>query len=217
MIYNFGRVYERAIRERYSEGFDLKDLEGLSSFTKRLDYVSSKLARIAAGSSRIVYAVDEEKVLKVAKNSKGLAQNLEEISVGSDYISPDILAKVFDSSEDGKFLEMERADKITAKDFERLVGVSLEKTTEYLRYISYEVLGQQKNRGFRISKPENIEELDNNEFLCDLVELGGSWNFPLPGDFSRLSTYGKVIRDGIEQVVVIDYGYRGDVVSLYGH
>ena len=39
------------------------------------------LARIGAGSSRVVFVADDQTAIKVAKNKKGLAQNELEIEV----------------------------------------------------------------------------------------------------------------------------------------
>ena len=59
----------------YPVGFNMKTLISLPSFAKRLQYCMQYLKKIGAGSSRVVFAVDNEKVLKVAKNEKGIEQN----------------------------------------------------------------------------------------------------------------------------------------------
>lgn len=210
--FRFKEVYERALRESYPGAFNWRTLEGLGSFEKRIAYVDSHLKRIGAGSSRITYAVDEDKVLKVAKNRKGLAQNQEEIRIGSYPDVPDVLAKVFESSDDYTFLEMERGETVSRSDFLRLTGVSIDSLAAYLRYFGLSVLCQ---GGERPSRPENADELEDNEFVQELCDLGGSWDFKLPGDFDRLSTYGRVVRDGQETIAVIDFGFHGDVVDLY--
>lgn len=66
----------------YPIDFNFNNLLALPSYTKRVNYVEEKLQRISSGSSRIVYKIDEEKVLKVAKNKKGLSQNIVESDWG---------------------------------------------------------------------------------------------------------------------------------------
>ena len=60
------------------DGFDMEYFKQLSSFRKRIDYCGKYLKRLSSGSSRIVYIVDEQKVLKIAKNTRGLEQNRAE-------------------------------------------------------------------------------------------------------------------------------------------
>jgi len=178
----------------YPQEFDFKVLESLTSFKKRLDYVQSHLRRISSGSSRIVYEVDNEKVLKVAKNKKGIDQNLVESTYYfQDY---DIVARVFNSSDDGLFIEMEKASKLTKSEFKKLTGISIEDLYQYIRYF--------ENPKYSF-KPNNYDELSDLDFMVELMMFAGDNQLPM-GDFARLSSYGKVKRDGKDTVVLIDFG-----------
>ncbi len=69
---------------------------------------------IGSGSGRIVYDLENDYVVKVAKNNKGIAQNKVENHISlSDHSS--IYAKVIKVSEDFRMLIMEKAVHI--KDF----------------------------------------------------------------------------------------------------
>jgi len=191
----------------YPQGFDLQVLEKLPSYAARIRYLNAHLKKIASGSSRIVYLVDNEKVLKVAKNKKGLAQNETEADRSIQRWSS-VFAQIFDASEDSIFLEMELARKPTPTDFKRIVGISLEELNYYLVY-AQQVRGDPR-RGSRyyqnsLSK-ERIQQISENEWVQDLEDVALSYDFALPGDFGRISTYGKVKRDGQDAIVVIDFG-----------
>lgn len=104
---------EMVIGEEYPKTFDMEVFKSLNNFTKRIEYCRNHLPRIAAGSSRIVYKIDDEKVLKLAKNTKGIAQNETEIDRGQDSYFSFILARVFDFHPDGLWVEMELARKVS--------------------------------------------------------------------------------------------------------
>lgn len=58
------------------DGFSFETLTSLSSYKKRIAYCKQMLGQpIGNGSSRIVFQISDERVLKVAKNQKGIAQN----------------------------------------------------------------------------------------------------------------------------------------------
>ena len=66
----------------YPVSFNMAEFKTLKTFTARIKYCQARLQRISSGSARIVYKIDNEKVLKLAKSRKGIAQNEAE---GSDY------------------------------------------------------------------------------------------------------------------------------------
>ena len=70
--------------EYLSNNFNIDIFKNLNSFSKRISYCDENIERISSGSSRIVYKINDEKVLKLAKNTKGLEQNKNEIQYRSD-------------------------------------------------------------------------------------------------------------------------------------
>ena len=117
----------------YPVSFDLGEFKNLNSFSKRIDYCEHRLQRISSGSSRIVYKIDEDKCLKLAKNKKGISQNENEIEHGqSNY---EIFAKVFDSDENGLWLEMELAKKCNPSDFKKIIGYDFNTVCEWIDYV----------------------------------------------------------------------------------
>lgn len=59
----------------YPAAFSFDTMLSIRSYAGRLKYIASILPKLGSGSSRTVYPVDDEKVLKVARNDKGIAQN----------------------------------------------------------------------------------------------------------------------------------------------
>ena len=71
-----GEINKIEISEEYPKDFDLNQFKSIKSFKGKVLYAKEKLGNpIGMGSSRVVFRVDDNKVLKLAKNPKGQAQN----------------------------------------------------------------------------------------------------------------------------------------------
>lgn len=193
----------------YPQSFNLEELKSLKSFKKRVEYANTHLPRkIASGSARTIFQIDDEKVLKLAYNNKGYAQN----EVEEDFYLQgfDIIAKIFDYDEENHtYLEMELAKKVTKKRFKQLVGLSLEDVWNYLYNLRIEYNLKGKSKFDRVKEvPEDIED---NPFIQELRDIVLSYDMVVPGDFGRESTYGEVIRDGNPTIVIVDFGLTNRV------
>ena len=195
----------------YPAEFSMDKLKSLPSYAARLRYVDSLLVPISnAGSSRKVYKIDDEKVLKVAKNPKGLDQNRIETDWSLQNYS--IIARVFDSDQEDKFLEMEFAPKITASTFKKILGFSLNDLRAVLDYEN------RRHKGLRIPPEFKIsihDELLENEWVQDLIDVAVNYGFVIPGDFCKANSYGLVDRDGVPNIVLIDFGFTEDVYEQH--
>jgi hypothetical protein len=186
----------------YPESFNFSEFKNIKSFASKIKYAQQHLlSRVGSGSSRVVFKIDDEKVIKIALNKKGLAQNLEEAEgYKQNY---DVLARVFDVDYDDMWIEMELAKKITPSRFKELTGTSPLEVGEWLAYQK----GERENYSF--------SDLEDNDFANELQEFVFDYDYPAPGDFNRISTYGEVIRNGKPTVVVIDFGASKNVVSTH--
>lgn len=63
-------LFESLLDEDYPTSFDMGHFKTLTKFAERVRYCEENLQRISSGSARIVYKIDNEKVLKLAKNEK---------------------------------------------------------------------------------------------------------------------------------------------------
>lgn len=68
---------------------------------------------LGSGSGRRVFDLNDDTVIKIAKNKRGLAQNQIEYEI-STAESSQLFAKVLYASKDFKYIIMERADRINS-------------------------------------------------------------------------------------------------------
>lgn len=201
----------------YPVGFSMETMLSLNSYSARVRYCDQHLQKIGQGSSRIVYDVDDEKVLKVAKNKKGIAQNEAE---SEDWLqSYDCFAKVFEKSEDGIFVEMQKARRAKKSDFKKLTGYDFNVFCAWVDYVSE---WYSRRRIYRNNEYDEIfksdrfqEELENynlfylvQSYLCDTC-------LEAVGDIKRISSWGVVIENGEEKLVMIDFGLNDDIYDDY--
>lgn len=209
---NHHSFYGDSINEDYPGSWNKEEFEKIQSFTGKLRYANERLQKLASGSGRAVFKIDEQKVLKIAKNKKGLAQN----KVESDWSlnSYEILAETFDIGEDVKgvgpfWVEMELAKKITKSRFKQLVGIPIDAVYEYL----YEFHGTPPVYR-RVMSDEEAAAYHENPFIIELMDVVGNYDMSI-GDLWRTSTYGEVVRDGKPAVVLVDFGLTKTVWNDY--
>lgn len=206
-------LIKRDIEEEYPTTWNVEEFKKLKSFNQRIQYCERNLTRISSGTSRIAYKIDDTKVLKLAKNKKGLAQNEAEIMYSQDYMMDDIVAEVFNYDEDNLWLEMELARKLTPAIFFNIVGITFDDYVDGVWYQD-ENLRPKKNH-FKRLKPDNIDDMWENDFVSRIFDLMGSYDNFVAGDLTKISTYGIVKRDGQDTVVLIDFGLTEDVFNTH--
>lgn len=176
--------------------------KNLRSFAKRVNYFNMSLPRIASGSGRVVYDINDQYVLKVAKNEKGIAQNEVEINISSYNDTRDIVTKVLDSDDNNTWVIVEKGKKLTERRFKEIVGFDF-------KLLDYALKNQFGGNHYDV--PLDVFE---NEFYIELADLISNYkaNF---FDLGRLSSFGEVIRYGKPTVVAVDYGLNDEVYMSY--
>lgn len=184
----------------------------IRSFAERIRFADENLTRIGSGSGRIVYDIDGNKVLKLAKNPKGVAQNEVESSIGQYSDTQHVVAKVFETSNDDAWLIAEKAKKVTPNRIKQLTGIpSLSELGYYLRNEKERINGKREISNL---DPNTKEVLTNNEFVIDLLEFVNNYN-QSTGDLGRPSSYGEVLHDGQPSIVLTDYGLNDEVYATH--
>ena len=210
-------IYNELIDEDYPSSWNIETFNSLMSFAQRIKYCEERLQRISSGSSRIVYKVDDEKVLKLAKNKKGLAQNELEAEYSRYNDLSDILARTFDSADDNTWVEMELARKVTPAVFKQVTGFNWEDFKKAMEKQYYRT-NPEKDRWGIADKKVIPDELDQqmweDEFVYPMLNLMANYDIPV-GDLLRTSSYGVVKRDGQDAIVLIDYGLNNEVYDSY--
>lgn len=185
----------------YPTSFNFEEFKNIKSFAGKQRYAKEHLlGKVGAGSSRAVFKIDDEKVLKVALNDRGISQNnAESEGYKQNY---DVLARVFDVDYDDMWIEMELAKKIAPKRFMQLTGTNPDEVATWLS----------NQRG---TMKFDVRDLSENYFATELKEFTDDYQYPVPGDFGRISSYGEVVRDGVPKVVVVDFGFDEGTSSEY--
>lgn len=196
------KQYQRLLVEMaYPPTFNMHEFKQIPVFSKRVKYCDERLKKLGSGSSRIAYLIDGDKVLKLAKNKKGIDQNAVESDQYLQRSYSDIVANVFDYDDNDYFVEMELVKKCKPSDFKRILGFEFElfqkhliNRHDYSKWVrKYELTDEEKDI---LMDNEWIEEVDDLIGTMDMCYF----------DLSRLSSMGIVVRDGEEKVVFSDYG-----------
>jgi len=205
---------DELLDEDYPQGFSFDELHNQKNYAAKKRYVSEHLRKLSAGTGRDVYVVDSTKVLKMAKNPKGLAQNYVEADWGLQKWYDHIVAKVFDvdESDDRYWIEMELAKKLTPTRFKQLTGYKFE---DFVWYIQIYNPNYRSKIHYGYEFPEGVKErLEDDQFVMDMFSMIADFDMPAE-DFRKLNSYGEVVRDGEPQVVVVDYGLNQQVLDTH--
>ena len=101
-----------------NESILFDEFKTIKTQRERLEYCKKKFIYVGSGSSRMVFR-DNDIVIKLAKNKKGIAQNENEISISQDIYLQGIVAELYNSAENGEWLTAQFARKIKMADFKK--------------------------------------------------------------------------------------------------
>lgn len=206
---------EDSLDEDYPISFDMEHFKKLSSFNARIKYCEEHLQRISSGSSRIAYKIDDQKVLKLAKNKAGIAQNEIEFESVKYSDLQGVVAEVFDHDENYLWIEMELAEKLNKGEFKKITGFNFEdfSAAVFNHAIDSGVIKDRRIDKMSVSK-DLVEQMWEDEFVYSIFSYMPDYDVP-PGDLMKTSSYGIVNRDGRKDVVLIDYGFNNGIHQNY--
>lgn len=206
-------LIEKPLEEDYPSSWNIEEFKKMSSFNKRIQYCKQHLQQISSGSSRIVYKIDDQKVLKLAKNQKGLAQNEIEESYSTFEDLSSITARVFAYDDNDLWIEMELAKPVTLQIFKRVTGFDFNNFCQGLDSHYYKLEGHRR-RIRNVSEPPNMNDLWADPFVYEMLSLMANYDIP-SSDLCKLNSYGLVNREGEDTIVMIDYGLTNEVYDSY--
>lgn len=164
-LYQIECAYEDCIK---SGDYEFEDTP---KFDKVFDVLFSKYFKIGSGSSRRVFALDKNTVIKMAKDRRGMAQNLVELKVFEK--SPERVAKIkwyhpkgyyliverctslnrfledkdvnFDADDFSDYVDIDIRENYTAKKVERIVKDFVRETKDEAKYkpVVFKMLAKQ--------------------------------------------------------------------------
>lgn len=179
----------------------LKNLQKLETYSARKKYAEKNLKHLSSGSSRLVYLTDDDTILKLAKNDKGIAQNKAE---SNPKMKSKYLNKILGHAPNYAWIQTTYLDKITEKQFEKLTDISFDDFGEAIKY------GLRELSSSKRTEPDNFEEVSKSDIYKELVEVSKKFKI-MPGDISRISSWG--MKDN--HPVLIDAGCTKDVFEEF--
>lgn len=211
-------VIAKSLNEAALPSFNLDELSNINSFRGKQQYCVQNLGKpIGNGSSRQVFQIDDEKVLKLAKNNKGLAQN--EYEGQDDYYkeSLSIFPKVFDKANDYSWLISEYVLPAKEKDFQHCLGMTFKEWRSVIRAIEINCRWPVKKLYWiQPMEKEKLWELcDNNETVYEFNDYIGSYDTVQVGDLYAIQNYGLALRNNQPQIVIIDSGLSEEIWNTH--
>lgn len=186
------------------------------SFAKRIAYAKQKAQKIGTGSSRVAFKIPyqgRDTVLKIAKNTKGMAQNEKETELFNDHYlnGLDIVIPMIDYDERSSsptWIHTEFANKAKDSDFKRACGGSLQDLA-ITACKSGAGTSNQYCRSFSYSSPKNNVN-EESELYDSFQMVVGNYDLPV-ADLARLANWG--IYSG--RPVIIDLGLTTEVFNTH--
>lgn len=173
----------------------------LSTFLKKIE---QKYQKLAEGTSRSVFLLNDETVLKVAKSQAGLAQNRVECKLAG---TTPLIAKIFDKHPNDIWITMEYVRPAELSDFDRLLNFNLEDIYAYI----YATVNNVKEL---INDIPNWEKLSKDPFVLELQRFADK-NFLLIADLTDGDNWGVVVRNNKERLVLLDFGCDNKTFCKY--
>lgn len=206
-------IIRNVIKEAIGFGFSFGRLKILNGFAAKVKYCKQCLGQpIGNGSSRICFQLNDNMILKLAKNAKGLAQNEQEGQEDYYRDSYGIFPKVyyqFSDNENYSFIVSEYVLPVKNSDFKHILGIDANTFYNFIETCASVYTRKARkilNDGVFENMLEN-EDLNNwYSFMCD-------YNFP-PMDL-RNANFGMALRDGEPKIVMLDSGLSEEIYNQY--
>lgn len=215
---SFAEAINTVLHEEYPTAWSIDQFKAMRSFAKRKAYCDARLkTRLGSGSARIVYQIDNEKVMKLAANAKGLSQNEQEHDLYNDgYLvnnpARQLLAKVFAADTEGwTWLEMELVGHASSADFKQYFGIEYKDFVDVITYWGRSLHGGSQPGPKPAAWEELNENPDKHPWWKWITDIGNNFDYE-PADWKRLSSWGKTA-DG--RLVLIDFGLTSDVYQKH--
>lgn len=199
------------------EDWDSEIFSDRVPFKTRVEYAKERAQQVGSGSSRIAFEIPYEgrkTVLKIAKNSKGMAQNEVEVEMlnnaralnANDIVVPEIDHD--ETSSSPTWIHMEYAPRLKSKqEWKRFTGVNLQ---DFIYYVIDVRDGRAPGHFDRQGVIDAIDNGGQGEYLADLTDFIISSGM-MPNDLSRYSNWGWY--NG--RPVIIDLGLSPEVFTSY--
>lgn len=183
----------------------LHELQSINSFAGRIRYADQNFSKISQGSSRSVYDIGNNRVVKLARNKMGISQNTTE---GDSYLANmfNILSPSISTDGNGLYVVAKKYN--TAKSIQEVckrIGVDKATLDKFVHQMNRNIL----HRNSR----QSVDHVEN-EFIMEMAQICVDSDM-LPGDWNRPSSYG--IDPDTDRLILIDWGLSRDVYIEHYH
>jgi hypothetical protein len=114
--------------------FNFAQFKNLGSPNQRIEYAQQNLPEMGVGSSRAVFALSGGKVLKIAINKAGFAQNRAEYDIFRDPRTKNVVTAIYDKDATFSWLVSEIANPLRSPDqFAQLTGITFATYVDIIR------------------------------------------------------------------------------------
>lgn len=215
--------YGRKINEAKHRDFDFNDLTELDGTIEKFKYCEKYLGEpIGSGSSRIVFQMTDEYVLKLAGNDKGIAQNRQEVSQSQSSAVPKTLIPYIDyensDMEGFSYIVSEYVLPATPKDFQVILGVTFSGFKNFVSTISRSYSNICYDETDILSDEEMADLLltqNNGQFFFHDISAWMNTHKIPPGDVKRLENWGLTKRKDGVFLVLLDNGLTDEIYSQH--
>jgi len=181
------------LNEQVLSSDNIENFTQLTKFSDRKKYADENFKIIGKGTGRYVYDINNDFVLKLAKNNKGIEQNKTEINISKSGKYNDITANIVEYDNNGLYLIQQKAHRITEQGFKYITGLQLQGFLYYLRH------NKEWDGG-------NVKFYNKVNSLVDTFQLDRF-------DIANENSWG-IIND---KVIIVDYGLDMNTArKLYG-
>lgn len=157
----------------------LKKISDLKSFDDRIALAEKHFEKLGEGSSRTVFKLSNELVLKVAHNDKGIAQNFAEME---PKMQRPCTNHILTADAKGRWVIVRFTENLTIEKFKELMGFSFKSFTTALFY-------KFNNESDDWEPPKDYDEIIKSEFFKCIAELVLDCDLQL-GDVDKIGSWG---------------------------
>ncbi len=198
-------------RKNKVDHFDFKKLNQIKTFKKRIKFCKERLKKIGKGRNRIVFYLEDNKVLKLSINKNGIAQTKVECNPDLQSKFSEMVAKIFDYDPEFKWVIMEKAERINDKIYFDTLKHSYDEVAKYFFILHNEKYFKKNNILICPIQKKQFEEykekFKNSLYVQKLKKIYDYFDLEFSADFFKNTSYGIVIRNNTPQLVLIDCGF----------
>ena len=199
------------LKEAAKDEFSYEELSSIDDYRKAIEYCWKNIGEyIGVGSSRAVFQIDDEKVLKLAMNDYGIQQNMVEYENRHNNLPlfPNIFEQYCDK--DYKYIVAEYVLSATNEDVMQCLGFDTETFFHVIQ-----LMGESKHDKSVYAEIEEYIENDKSDTLMEIFDYVRT-NYTAVGDMRSLGNWGLALRNGKEHMVLLDAGWDKVTKKMYG-